>query len=835
MTSKRMIVPLVAALLLALAPAPGVSWDATDGVVLPVPSLVDQDEPVALAINPANLGFMNSWSLMYVGAHTVEVAQQTVTEGSGHGIYIGTHVFGPLALAASLDILFPPDIYTQTFGLDDRFRLSLGMALRLADGLSLGLAYRHIFSEEPYGLDGLDTADFGLSIRPTNWLAFAMDIRDIGTPQITTHLGNREVSRRYLFGAMLRPLSSDLLSAGVEVSYADIANQTDLRVLLGTDPVSGIELRLGGGFYDVSDKTAYTLEGAVAINFAQFGAGFGTSGRVHPDPYMVSYSWWARVSGVEYPSLWRHDRIPVVEIREPESTYEFAALIRLFERMERDSAVPAVLLRLEGDALPFAIAQELRGRVAALKRAGKQVFCHMNSAEGSSYYACAGASRVWINPAGGIWLTGIKSQRFFLRELLDKIGVRADIVRIGKYKSSPEMFMEKEPTEPAREELDSMLDSVYRWFVSDLASDRGLSEEKVRKLIDNGPYVAQEALEAGLVDELVYNDQLEDTVWKTLGSESAFDEHYGDGDEKPSRYLRYPKVAVLHIEGTLVEGESMEIPWLGFRTAGAATIAKTLREIARDEDVETVVLRIDSPGGSALASDIIWREIMALRKEKPVVASMGAMATSGAYYIASAANEIYAEPATLTGSIGIFYGKADLSGLLDKVGIGVFTTTRGKRADMESWFRPYTDDEREELKRKISHFYGLFVDKVVEGRGRGFKTEIVDDLGRGRIWSGAQAHWRLLVDHIGGLSEATEAARSLAKIGPEAVVVDLPKKESLISRLIHTLLNSGSDEESSPFPIPSSLRMVVRSVMPFVMSAQDHAPLALCPYIVEMK
>jgi len=812
------------------------AWEPTDGIVLPVPSIVEQDEPVALEVNPANLGFLNSWSLMFLGSYPVNVEQQDITEGGGYGLYFGSHVFGPLSVGTSLDLLFPSDVQRQVFGLDERYRFSLGAALRLTDGLSFGFAYRHIFSEYAFGLDGLDTADFGLSLRPANWLGFALTVRDIATPQVITRLGNLEVNRRWAFGTTIRPLARDILSVGAEVIFSDIDNTIDVRSLIGLNVVDGLELRLGSGFLNVDEDVAYTIEGAIALNFAPFGAGFGTAGRVEPNPYMVSYSWWARVSGMEYASLWEIKRIPVIDISESDSTYDFARQIRLLENMAHDDDVEAVLIRPSGEALPLAIAQDYRRRISALREAGKSVICHLNGSSGSAYYACAGADRILINPAGGVRLTGIKASKYYLADLMDKIGVKADIVRIGRYKSSPEMFTQTGPTDSAQEALDSLLSNVYGHFVSDIARDRGIDQGKLAEIIDSGPFVAKEALEAGLVDELVYNDELEEAVWRTLGSESPFDEDYGSEIHKPQRWLKSPKVAVIHIEGTMVDGESMTIPFWGYRTAGAATLTRTLREVAKSDDIKAVVLRIDSPGGSALAADILWREIMAVRKHKPVIASMGSVAASGAYYIASAADEIFAESATITGSIGIFYGKADVSGLLDKIGVNVAITKRGARADMESWFRPYTDDERNMLQKKIGHFYNMFLDKVVEGRGRGFNSRLVDELGRGRVWSGAQAHWHLLVDRIGGLSEATSRARHVSKIRADAPVIDLPERRTLLEQLYSEITKTVStDEAPAMFPIPAGLKSAVKAVLPFVSVAQNDAPLALLPFTAEIR
>jgi protease-4 len=293
-------------------------------------------------------------------------------------------------------------------------------------------------------------------------------------------------------------------------------------------------------------------------------------------------------------------------------------------------------------------------------------------------------------------------------------------------------------------------------------------------------------------------------------------------------------VAVVHIGGDIVDGESVHVPLFDIRMTGAVTMKKVLREIRDDPRIGAVLLRIDSPGGSALASDIIWREVMALRERKPVVASLGAVAASGAYYIASAADEIWAEPTTLTGSIGIFYGKADVSGLLGKIGVGVTTFKRGERADMESWTRAYTPDERRRLLGQIREYYNLFLDRVVEGRGRGFNRQIVDKRGRGRLWSGADAKRNLLVDELGGYLEALDRARELGGVKRETRVFHLPKEEGgLLIRLARRVKATIGDDPS-PLDLlfsAAETRQLLRAALPFA-SADAGAPRARLPFAI---
>ena len=282
-----------------------------------------------------------------------------------------------------------------------------------------------------------------------------------------------------------------------------------------------------------------------------------------------------------------------------------------------------------------------------------------------------------------------------------------------------------------------------------------------------------------------------------------------------------------------MDGENVDIPILDIQMTGAKTLVKILRQLRADRFISAVVLRINSPGGSAMASDIVWREVMALRKEKPVIASLGGVAASGAYAIASAADEIYSEATTLTGSIGIYYGKADLSGLLEKVGIDVATFKRGEYADAEMWTRPYTDQERERLRSMIGQYYDLFRQRVVEGRGRGFTMEIVDKLGRGRIWSGLDAQHHLLVDHIGGLQDAINKARTLGRSPDDVRVFHHPRPtRGLIGRLLNLLQSRAQSKgPCEKLFLGTGFGRIVRALMPF--AEQDPAaPQARLPFAV---
>ncbi len=421
-----------------------------------------------------------------------------------------------------------------------------------------------------------------------------------------------------------------------------------------------------------------------------------------------------------------------------------------------------LVLRAE-PADSFAHAEELADAIRVLRAHGKKVLCSWEDAGAKAIYACASADRIVVNPAGGVRYAGLKAQYIYLKGLLDKIGVRAEFVRVGPHKSAPEQFTNEHAGPVAASDHIDMLRQVEAVFVRNQALYRHMSEERVRDVTRQGPFVATEAREAGFVDGFAFDDELERTTRELVGHGVPYVESE-DVTRAPPGFVGRKRVAILYLDGDIVDGRSQHVPILDMRLVGSYSIADSVKQLRDDNSVGAVVLRIESPGGSSLASDVMWRELTLLGKKKPLIVSMGTVAASGGYYVASASKNIFALPLTITGSIGVFYGKADLSGLLDKIGVTVDTYKTAPRADAESMYRGFTEDEERELSRKVDQFYDTFLDRVSQGRG--MSKADVDAVGRGRVWMGQQAIEKHLVDHLGGLREALAAAREAAQPAP---------------------------------------------------------------------
>jgi protease-4 len=377
----------------------------------------------------------------------------------------------------------------------------------------------------------------------------------------------------------------------------------------------------------------------------------------------------------------------------------------------------------------------------------------------------------------------------------------------------------------------TLLDDVWSTIVADIAAGRSMEPEQMAGILEQGPHNAEQAVERGLADAVIYEDELERTLEDLTGRKVLIDRQPFDTPVKPDQWGPGPdRVGVIVVGGPLVEGESTHVPLLGISTVGDETIVDALDDARKNPQIAAVVLRVESGGGSALASDRIWRAVLRLARKKPVVASFGGVAASGGYYIAAPAAEIVTSPSTVTGSIGLFYGKADLSGLLDKFDVDVTVLEQGgEKVDMESWYRPYTDEEVAFLEEQLEHFYNLFLERVAAGRD--MSREQVHEVARGRVWSGECARQRGLVDSNGGLVHAIARARALGGVPSWVPVDDLTPGPGLLAKLISKLA-SGSDGAS----LPDLAAMLARAagldeLFPTAMFLlrEEETPLALAP------
>jgi protease-4 len=791
---------------------------ATDPVLTPASTMLQRDDAAAIDVNPAALGLLPSWSLTYTHAQIDELGAWL---GQGDALSFATPLPFGFALGTTLQSLRPGPRASQVgAGPADRALFGLSVAYQPWKRFSLAASGRG-FASGTAAFDGLTAFDVGMAWHAADWLGFSATGRDLFVSRKGFGAAGFDLGASLVAGWQVRPFgNSDLvldfdvglsdhdraagrMGLGLRVPYLGYASSlVELERVGHTDQVYRMLFELDASFERLTVGGGF----AAGQELGHGANGFAT----------------ARVDGQARPGIPSAARVLDLELRESNERGIVDALLTLDSALH-DDRVSAVLLRPRGGGMATAYAQEFRLLVSALRKAGKRVFCHLEDASGGQYYACAGAESVLLDPAGSLRLLGAAADVLLFGETLHKIGLRADFVRIGDYKSAPEQLGHSQLSEPGREELRALLGDVQARVLQDLGRDLHVSRERVAAIMDNGPQLAAQAISdklvAGVLDEAALG-QAGDPILAGERVVSAL------APRRRGDWSAGPRIGVVMIDGSIVDGENVDVPFLGLHMSGGKTIVAAIDAMLADPLVRAIVLRVDSPGGAVLASDQIWRAVRRAVAIKPVVVSMGAVAASGGYYVAAAADEIWADPSTMTGSIGIFYGKVDAVDLANKLGVTIESFQFGKRAGAESIFRPFTPDERAALADRMRTYYRLFLARVATGRG--LSIERVDELGRGRVYSGDAALRLGLIDHLGGFGAALARARQLGQVNDAAEVVVLPRRpQGLLDYVFGAM--SGAEAQAPLALMPAEVRAALaRAVVLQQLGAAT--PLALLPF-----
>ena len=478
-------------------------------------------------------------------------------------------------------------------------------------------------------------------------------------------------------------------------------------------------------------------------------------------------------------------------------------LLDALERGAEDSRVRGLYAHIGGDSLGLAQVQEVRDAIQAFRARGKFAIAFSESfgefgGGTRPYYLATAFNEIWLQPLGSVGLIGLRAESPFLRGLLDRLGIEPSFEHREQYKSAANILTETEMTAPQREELESLLTGMTGQIARGIAETRHLSEGAVQPLIDKAPLFADEAKEAQLVDRIGYRDEALAEAYHLAGSgaELMSLSRYIDGAGRP--HTKGPGIALIYGTGLIVQGGGEKNPLTQTAEMNAREVARAFRDAFRDSDVRAILFRIDSPGGSAVASETIWREVVRARERgKPVIVSMSSTAGSGGYYIAAPADKIVAEPATLTGSIGVLAGKLVIAELLNKLRINVDTVERGANSGMFSALRDFTPAERQRLDAFLDQTYRGF--KAHVAAGRRLSDEAVEAVAKGRVWSGEDAKKNGLVDELGGYAVALRLARETAKLAPDVPVklVTFPREKSFTEIMFDRLLDRERDGDSA--------------------------------------
>ncbi len=446
-------------------------------------------------------------------------------------------------------------------------------------------------------------------------------------------------------------------------------------------------------------------------------------------------------------------------------------IVESLEKAKKDDRIKALLVDSLYAQMGIGKAQEIRNLIQDFARTTKKpVYGYLEEGGTIDYYVCAAAPRLFSSPESDSWFTllGIRAEVPFYKGTLDKLGIEAQMDHIGAYKSGSEIYTRETMSDPDRESVNSILDSVYSRLTSDIANDRKLTAEHLKTLIDQAPFTAKDLKEKHLVDDLLYRDEMEELIKKELKLAEIHTIsvlEYQKPTFSEAFDVKKDNIAIVYATGSIMPGSSSK-GW-GENIMGSSTITDALRQARENETVKAVVLRVDSPGGSPSASDAIWREVKVTMTKKPVIVSMADVAASGGYYISMGATKILADPSTFTGSIGIYGGKFYLKGLYDKIGLKKEIIKRGEQADLFSDYVPFGEKEWGLIRKHMQSTYDTFTQKAAEGRKR--TNQQIRAVAQGRVWSGEQGLQHGLVDKLGGLKDAIQEAKQLAKLSGESV------------------------------------------------------------------
>lgn len=779
----------------------------TDGFALPDPSVTTVDDLTAATLNPAGLGAVQGGEAAYgLGLLAPPTERQLSTE---HSLMAAA---GGNGFGAGLALQWLED---EVAGRTIRYhKHSIGLGFDATSMMSIGTALHFFGSPDSRVIDELTTFDLGLQLRPTSFLGVGLLARDVNQP-FTSSFETIPLSLRP--GLALRFLDGRLVADG-EIDWTPRTGRTVVHPRLNVEPVRGLRLFARGGL-PVGDQTQgdltdnWTLSGGVALNLGYAGVRSGVRAEKRPrsahltrQSHLIRATTERESSLIPYGGRWI--RMPIdsslgERAERPLFGAERRSLLtvqRTMHAIEDDPEIDGVVLDIQPNDLGFAQTWELRQSILQLRDADKHVVALLQAPDTTNSYLAAAADRTWLLPAEPYEPAGLSTNRLHYAELLENVGIRAEFIRIGDYKSAPETFVRETPSEASLRQTNAYLDRLFESIVEGLSDGLNQSGDAIREMIDSVPHLPHRAADRGFVDDVVYPDELHGKLQNTYGSVASIDDNYVTASTGNERWKRPAEIAVIHIDGSIIRGQSGRAPLIGQTVTGHETIRNIVNELIAAPDVRAAVLRIDSPGGSAVASDLIYRDIRRLASEMPVVASMGDVAASGGYYVAAGADTIFAAPTTLTGSIGIFAGKFSLGSLADRIGINSRQLQRGETAGNLTPFRPWTSDEKKAVITSMNYLYELFLDQAA--RTRPIDAEKLDELARGRVWIGTDAADNKLVDKLGSLTDALRRAERLAGLDPgQARYHSYPGDQSLpsissgVTAMLRHLLH---DDRSQP-------------------------------------
>lgn len=778
--------------------------DPSRGATLPPTSPALADEATALIVNPAGLSQLRSFQLFYL--HERSIGRGETIDA----IYAGNTLFDGLGVGFGIEWVRP-----------GRRKTSWGLSLG-SERFSLGGSLAFFSSDESRFLDQAQTLDLGVMTRPFEQLSLGATVRNLNEPRE----GALVLPRSYDLAVGVRPFG-ERLTFGVDYLFDESRGVTDGRLsyVLQGEVKQGI-LVSAGASHGFGPADPLAIQVGLTVNLSNLGATYavGSAGDG------LDHVFLGRLSAADYPGLTTgRGKVAMLDLSnllggEAGGTISliggrredpYLELTRLLAQAERDQSLAGVVVKLE--SLPevgLGRADELRRALLRLRAAGKKVIAVIFTAGDTEYLVASGADQIYLVPQSTLLVNGIAANVIYLGGAMEKLGVEWDVARVGAYKNAPDQFTRRDMSDEQRETIEAYLDTQIDYLVTTIAQMRKLPVEQVRGAMREGLLTPKRAVELGLVDGVIQPVDLDDKL-KAVVPGASFAGDYGFEDRERRRWGSQPRIAIIPVVGAISSGKSREDP-VGFaEIAGAETVIQALREAQEDPGVAAIVIRVDSGGGDALASDLMYRAVLEAKQKKPVVASMGDVAASGGYYAAMGAHEIFAEPTTLTGSIGIFMIKPAVGPLAQKLGVRQETIKRGELANLLNNYEPWTPEERQAAEKWVLSFYDDFITEVA--RSRNLEKGKVDEVARGRVWAGLAAKDIGLVDELGSLQEAIDAARRRADIpdGEPYTLEVIGEPRGFLSPAAGPLVRAATaalPAPTLPSPVPAQVEVMLKEL-----------------------
>jgi protease-4 len=729
--------------------------DPSRGITLPAEGTAYAGGATAATYNPAGVVHTPTFELFY--AHERSLARLAVNDG----LYAGLNLFDFVGMALSVE-------WMRENGNDFRktaFALAFG-----GEGVSAGINFNWFSAGI---VDKAFSVDLGLQTRFSRYFSMGVTLKNADAPTVNSVT----LFRRVDVGIGVRPFR-ERLTVGVDWILSEQTGPEGSRLAYSLDAMvlDGFHVFAAAshGFTSaVGPNLGLALQIGLRLDLSHFGIGYALSGATEGLNHLA----FARITGDKVPALPIRDGVIALldmsSVGETEGQGTVGSLLgvkeadrytRLAATLDRaalDPKLRGLVLKVETSGLGMGRAQELRNAIGKLRAKGKKVVALILSCDDQDYLVATAADHVFAVPEAMLAIDGLKSNVFFFGAAAQKLGVHFDVARVGRYKNSPDQFTRSDMSDEQREAITAYLDTDMRVLEAGVLASRKLTPEGWRAALDEGLKSPRRAKELGLIDEIVTPDQLEERLLELIPNAQLV-AGYKPFDVNTGRWGFKSRIAVIPVVGTISGGKDSQDPLgLGLlQNAGADTFIRNINQAASDPQVAAIVVRVDSPGGDGLASDLMYRAVLQAKKKKPVVASMGDVAASGGYYVSMGADEIWAQDGTITGSIGVFYLKPAVKELAEKLGVNQVSIGRGETAGISGYYEPWNEKQRAAAQKWVDEFYDTFISEAATSRNK--TKEQIHAVAQGRVWSGADAKSKGLVDQLGGLSDALDSARTRA-------------------------------------------------------------------------